>query len=119
MDLAAAPWWMWLAAVFVGPFLVNGIPHFVHGVSGKQFPTPFSGGAGTLDGAVRNVFWGAANFLASGFLAWSIRDWIAAPAVIGIIVVTAILGGAFLGYVFSHPELKQRRRQPKGDDLKP
>jgi hypothetical protein len=39
--------------------LVNGVPHFVQGLSGKRFPTPFSGGAGTEDAPARNVLWGA------------------------------------------------------------
>lgn len=116
MDLSSAPWWMWLAAFFVGPFLVNGVPHFVHGVSGKQFPTPFSGGRGTLDNPVRNVFWGAANFLAGGWLAWLIRDWITAPPVFALIIVTAIAGGAFLGYVFSQPPRPGRGHKQAPDD---
>jgi hypothetical protein len=107
MDPANLPWWAWIAAFFAALFLVNGIPHYVHGVSGKQFPTPFSGGAGTLDSAVRNVLWGVANFLAGGFLLWVIRDALANSAIIGELIVVAILGSFFLGRVFSHPRKKR------------
>jgi len=35
-------WYQYLAAFFSGAFLSNAIPHFVKGVCGDKFPTPFS-----------------------------------------------------------------------------
>jgi len=35
-------WYAYLAYFFAGFFLANGVPHFVQGVSGKKFPSPFS-----------------------------------------------------------------------------
>jgi len=35
-------WYAFLAYFFAGGFLANGIPHFIHGISGKKFRTPFS-----------------------------------------------------------------------------
>ena len=43
--------------------MANGIPHFVKGITGEKFQTPF----GRPSSAVVNVLWGSANFLA-GFL---------------------------------------------------
>ena len=34
-------WYHYLAAFFAGFFLANAVPHFVHGVSGDPFPSPF------------------------------------------------------------------------------
>ena len=57
-------WYAHLAYFFAGGFLVNGIPHFIHGISGKKFHTPFSKPmtAGTSS-PVLNVIWGVVNFL--------------------------------------------------------
>lgn len=35
-------WYNYLAAFFAGLFLANTIPHFVNGISGRPFPTPFA-----------------------------------------------------------------------------
>ena len=51
---------------FVGVLLVNGVPHFVHGVSGKPFQSPFASPPGVGESsALVNVFWGAFNFIAA------------------------------------------------------
>ena len=48
----------------VGLFFANGIPHFVHGISGKKFPSPFSKPPGKgLSPSIINVLWGLTNFL--------------------------------------------------------
>jgi hypothetical protein len=101
--LTAPPWWTWIVAVFTSAFLVNGVPHFVHGVSGKRFPTPFSGGAGTLDGPQRNVFWGGGNLIVGGLLLWTLRGSLGDPLVIAELAIAAILLGAWLGGKLSAP----------------
>ena len=35
-------WQFYLCAFFAGIFLTNAIPHFVQGISGNKFPTPFA-----------------------------------------------------------------------------
>ncbi|GAG09391.1 unnamed protein product, partial [marine sediment metagenome] len=35
-------WYAYLAYFFAGVFLANGVPHFVHGISGKKFQSPFA-----------------------------------------------------------------------------
>ena len=39
-------WYHYIACFFAGLFLANTVPHFVHGVSGESFPTPFCSSAG-------------------------------------------------------------------------
>ena len=35
-------WYFFVAYFFGGAFLVDAVPHFVQGVSGRSFPTPFA-----------------------------------------------------------------------------
>ena len=35
-------WTQYLAAFFAGVFLANAVPHFVKGICGDKFPTPFA-----------------------------------------------------------------------------
>ena len=53
-----------LFAYFVaGMFLTNGVPHFVNGVSGKRFPSPFSSPPGVGESRpLVNVLWGLFSF---------------------------------------------------------
>jgi hypothetical protein len=57
-------WYVYLAYFIAGGFLANGIPHFIHGISGKKFRTPFSKPMTTGESSpVLNVIWGVFNFL--------------------------------------------------------
>jgi len=57
-------WYHYLACFFAGAFLVNAIPHFVHGVSGNQFPSPVSDPPGKgLSSPLINVIWGFFNIV--------------------------------------------------------
>jgi hypothetical protein len=61
-------WHTYVAYFFGGVFLVNSIPHFTNGVSGRRLPTPFASplGKGQSSPTV-NVLWGTLN-LAIGYL---------------------------------------------------
>jgi hypothetical protein len=56
------PWYAYLAHFFGGAFLANAVPHFVNGISGRRFPTPFASppGQGESSPAI-NVIWAAVN----------------------------------------------------------
>jgi hypothetical protein len=55
-------WYAYLSYFFGGAFLVNAVPHFVNGVSGRPFPTPFASPPGRgLSSPVVNTLWGALN----------------------------------------------------------
>ena len=57
-------WYHYVACVFAGLFLANAVPHFVHGVSGDFFPSPFASPPGKgLSSPTVNVLWGLANHL--------------------------------------------------------
>jgi len=56
-------WYHYVSYFFGGAFLVNAIPHFVSGVSGHPFQSPFATPPGEgLSSARVNVLWGSANF---------------------------------------------------------
>lgn len=58
----------YIACFFAGMFLANVVPHFVHGVSGDRFPTPFAHPPGKgLSSPTVNVVWALFN-LAVGYL---------------------------------------------------
>jgi hypothetical protein len=53
-----------VAYFFGGVFLANAVPHFVSGVIGKPFQSPFAKPPGEgLSSSTVNVFWGFANFV--------------------------------------------------------
>lgn len=58
---------MWLHYVsyfFGGAFLTNGIPHFVSGLMGRAFQSPFAKPPGKgLSSSTINVLWGFFNFI--------------------------------------------------------
>jgi hypothetical protein len=57
-------WYLYIVSFFAGIFLANAIPHFVQGVSGNRFPTPFSKPPGRgLSSPTINVLWALFNFL--------------------------------------------------------
>jgi hypothetical protein len=59
-----------IACFATGLFLANGIPHFVKGICGDRFPTPFAKPRGCgLSSPTVNVVWGMVNFLVALVLA--------------------------------------------------
>ena len=53
-----------LAYVFGGAFLANAVPHYVSGVTGRPFQSPFARPPGKgLSSSTVNVLWGFANLL--------------------------------------------------------
>jgi hypothetical protein len=66
------PWYIYLLQFVSGLFLANGVPHFVQGISGHRFQTPFAAPRGVGESSpLVNVLWGFAN-LAIGFaLLWA------------------------------------------------
>jgi hypothetical protein len=64
-----APWMEYFLAFVAGLFLANAVPHFVQGICGNRFPTPFAKPPGKgLSSPTVNVVWGIVN-LVIGYLA--------------------------------------------------
>jgi hypothetical protein len=57
-------WYVYVAHLFAGAFLINAIPHLVNGLSGRRFPSPFASPPGVGESsAVVNVVWGLINLV--------------------------------------------------------
>lgn len=64
-------WYQYVAAFFAGAILTNAVPHFIHGISGDRFPSPFSKPMGiALSSARTNMLWALFNLVA-GYLLFS------------------------------------------------
>lgn len=62
-------WHQYIACFFAGMFLANVVPHFVHGISGDRFPTPFAHPRGKgLSSPTVNVVWAQFNLVAGYIL---------------------------------------------------
>lgn len=58
-----------ISYLFGGAFLCNAIPHFVSGVMGRPFQSPFAKPSGQgLSSSTVNVLWGFANLVIAYFL---------------------------------------------------
>jgi hypothetical protein len=57
-------WYHYLSGFGAGLFLANFVPHFVKGVCGDAFPTPFADPPGKgLSSPLVNVLWGLFNLI--------------------------------------------------------
>jgi hypothetical protein len=57
-------WYQYVSGFWAGAFLANFVPHFIKGVSGDPFPTPFSKPPGKgLSSPIVNVWWALLNVL--------------------------------------------------------
>ena len=57
-------WYHYIACFFAGVFLSNAVPHFVNGISGDRFPTPFAHPPGKgLSSPTVNVLWALLNMV--------------------------------------------------------
>jgi hypothetical protein len=61
--------WLHLVSYFFGGlFLANAVPHFVSGIMGEPFQTPFAKPSGKgLSSSTVNALWGFANFVFAYF----------------------------------------------------
>ena len=95
-------WYYFLAHFFAGAFLANGVPHFVQGICGNRFQTPFASPPGVGESsATVNVVWGWVNFVIAGVLLRLFFPPLPPPALdcavtaIGVLAAALLLGGHF------------------------
>jgi hypothetical protein len=98
------PWYIYLLQFVSGLFLANGVPHFVQGISGHWFQTPFASPRGVGESPpVVNVLWGFANIAVGFLILWSfapkgadvVAEWIAVG--LGVLVAAIFLARHFGG----------------------
>ena len=56
-------WYHFIFAFLSGVFLINTLPHFINGIIGHNFPTPFANPPGKgLSTPTLNILWALINF---------------------------------------------------------
>ncbi len=89
--------WQSVACFFGGVFLANFVPHFVTGVSGRPFPSPFATPPFRgLSSPVVNVLWGLIN-LAAAYALLALVARLEPQDVPRVLVAAAGFGLASLG----------------------
>ena len=95
-------WYHYVACFFAGMFLANAVPHFVHGISGDSFPTPFANPPGKgLSSPTVNVVWGLVNIVV-GYTLYRVgkvsqaNRWSLFALFLGIVCISIMLSFAFM-----------------------
>src|SRR5271165_7503258 len=91
---ATMNWYDYIACFFAGVFLANVVPHFVHGISGDRFPTPFANPPGKgLSSPTLNVVWALFNLLV-GYILFRLGKVSSGgdPALIAFFAGIAVIG---------------------------
>ncbi len=92
-------WYAYLAYFFAGAFLANGIPHFIHGISGKKFPTPFARPMVKRESSPAvNVIWGVVNFLIGCALVFGVGQF---QLGFSLATLMLVLGGIVMSVVLA------------------
>ncbi len=69
-------WYAYLAYFGAGLFLANGIPHFINGISGRKFQSPFASPPGVGESSpLVNILWGTVNFAIGYVLIFAVGDF--------------------------------------------
>lgn len=68
-------WYVYFANFFAGVFFAMGIPHFIQGISGNRFRTPFST-TKEKSSPVINVVWGLVSFLIGWALLFGVGNFV-------------------------------------------
>ncbi len=98
-------WYHYVACIFAGLFLTNAVPHFMHGISGDSFPSPFANPPGKgLSSPLVNVLWGLANLLIGYILLIAgkvsrTNKWSLLAFFVGVVFMSIMLSIAFVDKV--------------------
>jgi hypothetical protein len=95
-------WYHYVACLFAGLFLTNAVPHFMHGISGDSFPSPFANPPGKgLSSPMVNVLWGLGNALVGYILLRTGKvsrssTWSLLVFFVGVVCMSVMLSIAFV-----------------------
>lgn len=100
------------SAYFVaGLFFANGIPHFVNGISGASFQSPFAKPPGVGESsAVVNVIWGVINFVITYGLLRTVDTFTFSDTLAVTIFLAGVLA-AGLGLAWHFGRVRSRARK--------
>ncbi len=97
-----AKWYHYVVAFVAGALLANAVPHYVNGISGNPFPSPFGSppGFGKSSPTV-NALWGAANLLLGYVLLRYCSRKISERALVALVFAGIVAAGVLLSMAFS------------------
>jgi len=97
-------WYVYLAHFGAGLFLANAVPHFVNGISGERFQSPFASPPGVGESSpLVNVLWGAANFVVGYALLFGVGEFAGRLSLDALVVALGALAMAVgLAVHFGH-----------------
>src|SRR5882757_2381546 len=97
------PWYHYVSYFFGGVFLANAIPHFISGMMGKSFQSPFAKPPGKgLSSSTVNALWGFLNLIVGYVLVcrvgiFELRDTADAAALGAGVLVMAVFAARHFG----------------------
>jgi hypothetical protein len=99
-------WYHYILAFFAGIFLINVLPHFISGISGRYFPTPFANPPGKgLSSPILNVTWATINLLIGALFFYAAKvnrnKWLWIPSALGGLLMAFYLASYF-GELFNN-----------------
>ena len=95
-------WYIFVSYFFGGAFFANSLPHFINGISGSPFQSPFSKPPGQgLSSSTVNVLWGFFNLAVAYLLvlrvgSFSLHSWVHVVVFgAGILIMSLMLARSF------------------------
>jgi hypothetical protein len=86
-----------LAYFAAGAFLANGIPHFVNGISGRRFQSPFARPPGVGESPpFVNVAWGLSNLVVGWLLVTAVGDFTAGLSLDMLVLLAGFTSAALM-----------------------
>jgi hypothetical protein len=105
-------WYNYTASFFAGMFLANVVPHFVHGISGDRFPTPFADPPGKgLSSPTTNVVWALINLIV-GYVLFRVGK-VSSGSNLALTVFFAGIAALSMWLSVLFAKIKPANRQPK------
>ena len=94
-------WLAYLGCFVGGAFVANGVPHFVQGMCGNKFQSPFASPPGIGEtSALVNVIWGWFNFLVGGVLLYFSSPLVGTEGMAIVAMLGALVSALWLSHHF-------------------
>lgn len=88
-------WHVYVAHFVAGLFLANAVPHFVNGISGARFQSPFASPPGVGESSpLVNVLWGMANLVIGYVLLCGVGEFRRGVSIDALVVALGVLAAA-------------------------
>ena len=88
-------WYIYVVHFVAGLFLANAVPHFVNGISGERFQSPFASPPGIGESSpLVNVLWGTANLVIGYVLLFGVGEFAGGLSTDALVVALGVLAAA-------------------------